>query len=245
MTSMAKSAISLEKVQAHAPGLVNLAKTASVSLEKHSLDGHRAAVYLVLDHSGSMQPHYNNGTVQGLADQALALAVNLDDDGKVPLIYFADEASQVGTIELNDYAGMIGRTHVQQPWGYTNYAEAIYAVADAHMRSGATDPGLVIFQTDGNPYTRRGNAEKAAEKALKDVSSHPLFFSFVGFGDQLNFLRLLDNLRVGFGGRKVDNASLFEAGYDPRNVSDADLYDGIMHEYPKWLVAARSAGIVR
>lgn len=245
MTDMTKSAISLEKIQAQAPGLVNLAKTAAVSLEKKGLDGHRAAVYLVLDHSGSMDRHYRSGHVQKLAEQALGLAVNLDDDGTVPVIYFADEAHPPFNVSLTDYQGSVEQTHVRTPWGFTNYSDAIYDVADLHAKVGNGKPGMVIFQTDGDPYTRTGDARKAAEKALKDVSIMPLFFSFVGFGDELGFLRKLDNLRVGFGGRKVDNASLFETGRNPGAVSDEQLYDGIMHEYPKWLAAARNAGILR
>lgn len=245
MTDMSKSAISLDKIQAQAPGLVSLAKTAAVSLDKKGLGGHRAAVYLVLDHSGSMQEHYSSGNVQKLADQALGLSVNLDDDGKVPVIYFADMHYAPVEAVLTHYQGIIGRTHGEAHWGYTNYAAAIDAVVDLHLKSGATDPGLVLFQTDGNPYTRSGDAKAAAEKALKEASKHPLFFSFIGFGDELNFLRKLDNLRVGFGGRKVDNASLFETGHDPALVTDEELYDGVMHEYPKWLTDARAKGILR
>jgi Mg-chelatase subunit ChlD len=242
---MSTPAISLEKIQQQAPGLVNLAKTASVSLEKKGLGDHRAAVYLVLDHSGSMQNHYRVGNVQKLADQALGLSVNLDDDGQVPVVFFGDHASDAIVLGLDNYAGAVGRAHQSVPWGYTNYADAINVVTELHLKSSASAPGLVIFQTDGNPYTRSGDAKKAAVKALKDASEHPLFFSFVGFGEEMDFLRRLDDLRVGFGGRKVDNASLFETGHDPRLVSDGALYDGIMHEYPAWLNAARRAGILR
>lgn len=245
MTDMSKSAVSLNKIEAQAPRLVSLAKTAAVSLDNKGLAGHRAAVYLVLDHSGSMQSHYNNGNVQKLTEQTLALSVNVDDDGKVPVIYFGDGVAPAVDVELGSYQGAVDRTHPHVPWGYTNYAAAIDAVVEHYLKSGATDPALVVFQTDGNPYTRNGDAKSAAEKALKEASKHPLFFAFVGFGDELNFLRKLDNLRVGIGGRKVDNASLFETGYDPTLVSDEELYDGIMHEYPKWLGDARSKGILR
>ncbi len=49
-------AISLKKVEETAPALVSLYKSAGVSLEKHGLGGLRAAVYLVVDYSGSMKP---------------------------------------------------------------------------------------------------------------------------------------------------------------------------------------------
>ena len=240
MSDMTKSAISLDKLQEKAPGLVSLAKTAAVSLEKKGLDGHRAAVYLVLDHSGSMGRHYRSGAVQKLADQALALSVNLDDDGTVPVVFFSNHPSPPFTIDLSNYAGRVQALHADQAWGGTRYEPAMQAVIKHYTGSGALDPALVVFQTDGDPSDRSKTVD-----ALKDASRLPMFWSFVGFGDELTFLRKLNTLRVGFGGRKVDNASLFETGHDPLNVSDTTLYDGIMHEYPTWLAAARRARITR
>lgn len=240
MTSMTKSAVSLEKIQTEAPGLVNLAKTAAVSLEKKGLDGHRAAVYLVLDHSGSMDRHYQSGAVQKLADQALALSANLDDDGIVPTLFFSSAPSGLFTVQLSNYQGRVQQMHTQERWGGTHYAPAMDAVIRHYKDCGASDPALVIFQTDGNPQDRPD-----AESTLKAASKFPIFWSFVGFGDELTFLRKLDKLRVGIDGRKVDNASLFETGHSPLRVTDEQLYDGIMHEYPKWLNDARRDGILR
>ncbi|MFF0790409.1 VWA domain-containing protein [Streptomyces spiralis] len=223
-------AISLDKVPS---GLVSLAKTAAVSLEKKGLTGQRAAVYLVLDHSGSMQPFYRDGSVQRLAEQALGLSVNLDDDGQVPLVYFESHVSQVEDVRLDGYQGVINRTHPSVRWGSTHYGRAIDYVTDLHHRNPL--PGLVIFQTDGEPDSRRD-----AEAALRESSKEPLFFAFVGFGDNISFLEKLDDLR----GRAVDNASFFHAR-DPHRVTDEQLYDGITHEYASWLAAATTAGIVR
>lgn len=223
-------AISLDKVPS---GLVSLTKTAAVSLEKKGLTGQRAAVYLVLDHSGSMSGFYNDGSMQRLAEQALGLSANLDDDGNVPLIYFESHVNQQADARLDNYQGVINRTHTSVRWGSTDYARAIDYVTDIHH--GNPLPGLVIFQTDGEPDSRRD-----AEAALREASREPLFFAFVGFGDRVNFLERLDDLR----GRTIDNASFFHAR-DPHRVSDADLYDGITHEYGSWLSAARAAGIVQ
>ncbi|MGW4728890.1 VWA domain-containing protein [Streptomyces shenzhenensis] len=226
--------ITLDKVQTKAPGLVNLAKTAAASLEKTGLTGQRAAVQLVLDHSGSMTPYYATGDVQRLADQALGLSVNLDDDGTVPLIFFGSHVEQYDDIRLDNYADIIERTHPKVHWGSTDYEAAMEAAIEEHQNSGATDPGLIIFQTDGEPDNRR-----AAEKLLKRASKLPVFWAFIGFGGRVSFLEKLDDLR----GRKVDNASFFHAA-NPRTVTDADLYDGITREFAQWLTAARAAGIL-
>ncbi|MGW4731764.1 VWA domain-containing protein [Streptomyces shenzhenensis] len=224
-------AISFEKVPT---GLVSLAKTAAVSLEKNGLGGQRAAVYLVMDHSGSMQPFYADGSIQRLAEQALALSVNLDDDGRVPLIYFGSGATHEQSVSLDDYQGVINRTHPRVPWGSTNYAAAIDYVCDLHAEE--TGPGLVIFQTDGDP-----DSERQAEEALTEASrGSALFFAFVGFGHHVRFLWRLDRLR----GRAVDNASFFHVA-DPFRTRDAALYDGLTREFGGWQSDARAIGILR
>ena len=224
--------ITLDKVP---PALHNLTKAAAVSLEKHGAAGQKAAVYLVLDHSGSMVPFYNSGAVQRLAEQALGLSANLDDDGVVPVIYFHSRAEKPVDVRLDNYAGAVHSTHSRVMWGSTDYAAAIKAVVAEHKKSGATDPAFVIFQSDGEPNDRR-----AAEKELKAASNLPIFFAFVGFGGRVSFLEKLDDLR----GRKVDNASFFHAA-NPHHVTDAALYDGLTKEYAGWLQDARQAGIVR
>lgn len=215
--------------------IVNLTKTAAISLTKHGLTGQRAAVYLVLDHSGSMQPYYRDGSVQRLAEQALGLSANLDDDGTVPLIYFGSRVDQGDDIRIGSHQGVIDRTHQRIRWGSTDYAAAIRHVTSEHLASEAARhyPALVIFQTDGEPDNRQ-----AAEQALRDASRLPLFFAFVGFGPSVAFLERLDDLP----GRAVDNASFFHAPR-PASVTDTELYDGITREYATWLTAARTAGI--
>lgn len=227
--------ISMTKVEQQAPGLVSLAKTAAVSLEKSGLGSQRAAVQLVLDHSGSMSGYYADGSVQRLAEQALGLSVNLDDDGTVPVIFFGSHAEPASDARLDNYAGIINRLHPAVRWGSTNYVAAMHAAINEYQASGASDPALVIFQTDGEPDDRG-----LAERALKAASSLPIFWAFVGFGGRVSFLEKLDDLR----GRTVDNASFFHAR-DPHAVTDAALYDGITGEFAGWLAAARAAGILR
>ncbi|MFD5339080.1 vWA domain-containing protein [Streptomyces hawaiiensis] len=238
------AAITLTKVEETAPSLVNLYKSAGVSLAKHGLGGLRAAVYLVVDHSGSMKPYYKDGSVQALADRVLGLSAHLDDDGSVPVVFFSTDVDAVTDIALADHRGRVERIvaglgHM----GKTSYHLAMDAVIDHYLDSGAAEPALVVFQTDGGPINKL-----AAERYLCKAAGLPLFWQFVGFGDpgsrQFDFLRKLDELAVP-GKRVVDNAGFFHAGADPRKVSDAELYDRLVGEFPKWLVAARAQGIVR
>jgi hypothetical protein len=224
-------AITLDKIPT---GLVDLTKKAAVSLEKSGLTGQRAAVYLVLDHSGSMHGYYANGSVQRLAEQALGLSANLDDDGTVPLVYFGSHASAPLNVQIDQYQGVIDRSHPTVPWGSTNYVAAMDAVV-SHHKANSSGPALIIFQTDGSPDDQR-----SAEQTLRAYSKGPYFWAFVGFGGNIRFLEKLDDLS----GRAVDNASFFHAR-DPHRTTDEQLYDGITHEYAGWLAAATAAGIVR
>ncbi|MER5432747.1 VWA domain-containing protein [Streptomyces sp. NPDC002588] len=237
-------AISLSKVEQTAPALVNLYKSAGVSLTKHGLEGQRAAVYLVVDYSGSMKPYYQDGSVQALADRVLGLSAHLDDDGRVPVVFFSTDIDAVTDIALADHRGRVERIvaglgHM----GRTSYHLAMDAVIDHYLESGSRDPALVVFQTDGGPVNKL-----AAERYLCKASRLPLFWQFVGFGDrgskQFDFLRGLDELPVP-AKRAVDNAGFFHAGSEPGKVPDGELYDRLVGEFPKWLVAARAAGIVR
>lgn len=237
-------AISLRKVEERAPGIVSLYKSAGVSLRKHGLEGQRAAVYLVVDYSGSMKDYYRDGSVQALADRVLGLSANLDDDGVVPVVFFSTDVDAVTEIALDDHEGRIDRIvaglgHM----GKTSYHLAMDAVIDHYLDSGSTAPALVVFQTDGGPISKH-----AAERWLCKAAGLPLFWQFVGFGNkrstQFDFLRRLDDLAVP-AKRPVDNAGFFHAGQDPRQVPDAELYDRLVAEFPHWLAAARARGIVR
>ncbi|MCX5196718.1 VWA domain-containing protein [Streptomyces sp. NBC_00249] len=241
---MTGSAISLRKMEETAPALVSLYKSAAVSLRKHGLEGGRAAVYLVLDYSGSMRPYYDDGSVQALADRVLGLSAHLDDDGTVPVVFFSTDVDAIVEVSLAGHQGRVteiatGLGHM----GRTAYHSAMDAVIDHYLDSGATDPALVVFQTDGGPTSKT-----AAERYLCKAARLPLFWQFVGFGNtrssQFDFLRRLDELPVP-AKRVVDNAGYFHAGPDPRAVPDAELYDRLVAEFPVWLAAARRAGVVR
>ncbi|WP_328315592.1 VWA domain-containing protein [Streptomyces sp. NBC_00388] len=240
---MSDSAISLTKVQAAAPGLVSLYKSAAVSLRKSDLEGVRAAVYLVLDRSGSMRPYYRDGSVQHLAEQVLGLSAHLDDDGVVPVVFFSTDIDGLSDVRLDNYEGRIEKLHQNLGhMGRTNYHRAMDEVIDHYQAFGGQDPALVIFQTDGGPTSRL-----AAERYVCKAAKLPLFWQFVGFGDpddnEFAFLHKLDELAVP-AKRLVDNAGFFPAGRDPRSLSDTVLYDQLLDGFPRWLTDARNAKIL-
>ncbi|WLQ45139.1 VWA domain-containing protein [Streptomyces laculatispora] len=105
------SAISLSKVQEDAPDLVTLYEAAGDSLRRQGLEGVRAAVYLVLDRSGSMRSYYRDGTMQHLAEQVLSLSAHLDDDGIVPVVFFSTDVDGSTDLTLGRHRTRIDKLH--------------------------------------------------------------------------------------------------------------------------------------
>ncbi|MEU5237807.1 VWA domain-containing protein [Streptomyces lydicus] len=227
-----------------APALLGLYKAAGATLEKHGLTSQRAAVYLVLDRSGSMRNYYKDGTVQNLAEQALGLAAHFDEDPTVPVVFFSTDIDGTADIDLTNYEGRIEELHAGLGhMGRTNYHWAVNAVVEHYKKSGSTAPAFVLFQTDGAPTSK-----PAAERALCEAAELPIFWQFIGFGDPeakgFDFLRKLDDLTVPEK-RRVDNAGFFHAGREPRSLSHEELYQQLMVEFPEWLTEARTAGVLK
>ncbi|UXY20944.1 VWA domain-containing protein [Streptomyces cynarae] len=207
--------------EAIAPGLLTAYKAAATVLDERRLTGTRAKVYLVLDRSASMRPYYKDGSAQALGEQALALAAHLDPEATVPVVFFSTELDGTGELTLADYEDKIDTLHASLGrMGRTSYHAAVEAVIAHHDKSeNPTLPALVIFQTDGAP-----DAKTPATQSLTEAAkSHPhLFFSFIAFGDPEN--KAFDYVRK----LKTDNTSHFLAGETPRELTDAEVYEGVL-----------------
>ncbi|MEU3849288.1 VWA domain-containing protein, partial [Streptomyces sp. NPDC029554] len=219
----AKPALTLAQLKNAAPALATAYRAAATTLKTHSLTGTRAKVYLVLDRSASMRPYYKDGSAQALAEQTLALAAHLDPEATVPVVFFSTELDGTGELTLTDHEDKIDTLHASLGrMGRTSYHAAVEAVLAHHDKATADTPGLpalVVFQTDGAP-----DAKTPATQALTDAAkTHPaVFFSFVAFGDPEN--KAFDYLRK----LKTPNTSHFLAGETPRELTDKELYEGVL-----------------
>ncbi|MEV6575179.1 VWA domain-containing protein [Streptomyces sp. NPDC051577] len=231
----------------------------AVSLTKNGAAGVTARVILVLDASGSMSTLYSRGTVAGVVERMAAVAAQLDDDGEMQAWTFATNPARLPDLTIGELPEWI-RLHVRvgqmslfgrkkppkgltggqvdmRAVGFQNEEQKVIAEVRAYVRATAVPvPTLVLFFSDGGVY--RNNE---IEQELRAAVEEPVFWQFVGLG------------RAGFGvlerfddmpGRRVDNVGFFAVD-DIDAISDAELYDRLLSEFPLWIRAAGQAGILR
>lgn len=264
-------ALSLQKIEQEAPELLSLAKTANDAVRNNRLGGVKSRVALALDFSGSMGPQYKKGAMQRLAEKVLALATQLDDDGSIELFVFDTYADYLGEVTLKNFRNIINELTKSRHMGRTNYAELFRKLVAFYKLTPQTEtvvkgtevvkgglfkkdttreitetrvipvsitdePVLVVFLTDGNPDNRT-----EAVKELTLASYAPVFWQFLSIGNEnMAFLQKLDDLQD----RYIDNADYKPVG-DVDKLSDAELFDKILDEYPSWLVEQRRRGHIR
>ena len=239
-TSLETKLISLKK---EAPQLVDLAKKAQVILKKKGLDEHIAAVGLCLDTSYSMSGMFGNGTVQTVIERVMGLGINFDDNGAIDVFGFHDQAKDLGELEPKNFRDAAQWVLKKTGMGGTSYAPAIQTIMNHYgfsldqkvATNTGTIPAYILFVTDGDC-----SDHSETERLIRAASHYPVFFQFVGVGGGgFNFLERLDDMS----GRFIDNANFFSVE-NPANISESELYDRMMVEYPEWVKEAKMKGLI-
>lgn len=230
----AVSRISLEKkLEAKAPRLVSLAKTATVSLTKHKLDAIQASVAFVLDASGSMTAEFKKGHVQAVLDRIAVLATQFDDDGTMDVWGFAERHKKYRDVTLDNLDGYIQairgegkRTmwEILPGLGGTNNEPPVMEEIVDYFRDSKL-PVYIVFITDGGISKTR-----AIKEAIRRSANYPIFWKFVGLGgSNYGILKNLDD----FTDRRLDNTHFF-AMDNFATVKDDVLYDRLLEEFKEW-----------
>jgi hypothetical protein len=225
-------------------GRINLLKQkVQISLQKKQIDREKARVAVVFDASVSMFKLYTGGTVQKACERVLAVAACMDDNGEMDVWFFADKAKRAPSVTERNFENYIHRNYAEPSedselgWG-NNEPEVMKDIILKYTKEDPNDiiPTYIIFFSDGGIYE-----QKKIEQLLIKSSSTPIFWQFVGLGKaDYGILRKLDKMR----GRVVDNADFFALD-DIDSVTDAELYDRLLNEFPGWLKQVRAKGILR
>lgn len=214
-----------------------LKKSAGIVLQKKNLTNVTARVGLVLDISGSMRKLYKNGTVQRVVERILAVASQFDDDGALD-IWVYDEFSRLKPVTEHDFEGYVDQyilnNDLIHKFGRNDEPPVMEDVIQKYTTEDPSkDPAFIVFINDGG-------CKRTIKKPVIASSDKPLFWQFVGIGDS-NFevLEKLDEMD----GRYIDNANFFHIK-DIETISDNELYDLLLNEFPDWLKEAKEKNVI-
>lgn len=213
-------------------------KSVKIVLEKKNLVHVKARVGLVLDITGSMRTLYKNGTVQKVVERILAIASQFDDDGMLDVWVYDNEFSRLKPVTEIDFEGYVDRIILDNDlihkFGRNDEPPVMKDVIKKYMEEdSSSDPAFIVFINDGG-------CKKSIKPIIEGSAKHPLFWQFVGIGNgNFDFLRKLDTME----GRIVDNANFIHIE-EIDKVSDGELYDALLNEFPSWLKEAREKGIL-
>ncbi|QDY45806.1 VWA domain-containing protein [Planococcus glaciei] len=214
-------------------------KTATIVLEKKKLTGVSARVGIVLDISGSMRKLYNEGVVQDVVERVLAVASQFDDDGELDVWVYDNEFSRLPAATEATFMGYVEKNILSNSgvhkFGRNDEPKVMEDVIRKYTKQDPSgEPVFLVFINDGG-------CKPGIKKFIVESSGQPIFWQFVGIGDSnFDVLRRLDTME----GRVVDNANFFHLD-DISQVSDAELYDQLLNEFPMWLKEAKEKRILK
>ena len=218
--NLKKSVISLDK------SLISLEKKSGLSFADH-----RAKVAVVMDYSGSMSSLYRSGAVQEVLTRLMPLALRFDDNGELDVWLFHHHYYRVESMNLNNFENYVKDEISSKNYrmGTTSYAPVLEDVLRKYfVEDAATSniPTFVVFITDGSNDDKRATNEIIKESSYKNI-----FIQFVGIGNErFEYLERLDDLT----GRPVDNTGFIKVS-DMARLSDEQLFDLLLDQYPDWL----------
>lgn len=214
--------------------------------EEKGLGSEKARVALVLDVSGSMSGLYENGLVQDVVSRVMAVASKFDDDGTLDIFMYDHRFKRLPSIVESELFGFVRREIIQKHpssiYGGNHESPVMRDIIKKYNKEDKSQyPAFIIFISDGGCETDNPNKSiDSMEKVIRESSNLPIFWQFIGIGNaNYGILKNLDTLK----GRIVDNANFFALD-DLKTISDTELYQRLLQEYPLWLKEARKKGIV-
>ena len=136
-------------------------------------------------------------------------------------------------LQLEDYdMDITGFSEIELQEFNLDLPEGQKKETDNEIYQPVKDPVYVVFITDGENSI---SDNQYAKNEIVEASKQPIFFQFIGIGNsEFQFLNDLDNMS----GRFIDNANFFQCN-DIGNMTDYELYEKLMNEYPQWISEAK------
>lgn len=234
LVKQAGPATTLDKVEkAGGISLRKKAEAVGASLQKAGLQGIRAQVVLVLDHSGSMYNDYAHGQVQELTERFLAFGLQVDADGEIPVIPFDSRTYATVKVSLENYQDIVNK----QIWkrasmGSTNLASALEEVVRLAKTTDA--PIFCGVVTDGSP-----DSKPETTRIVCELANYPVFLKFLALRD-VPYLRDLDSLDDSK--RLIDNVN--SQTFGSLNITDQKFAESVTEEWDDWVTKAIKVGIL-
>lgn len=242
--------------------MLDLQKSKQVVLnltKELGLGDQKAQVVLAIDYSGSMDHLYHNGTVQKIVERLVPIAMAFDDNEAMEVYRFDHTCKKISTdVTPNNYVGYVDKHVNTGSMGGTKYAPVMEEIIKGATGSGgrsmlsrlfggktvsdsqpAEYPTYVIFVTDGD-CSDTGKALRV----IKECSNKPIFWQFIGIGHaSFRTLEQLDTVS----GRVLDNANFFSIRntQDLATMSDEDLYQKYLVEFPGWVKEAKQMNMIK
>ncbi|MGW0039915.1 vWA domain-containing protein [Gordonia sp. NPDC003376] len=211
-----------------------------------------ARVIMVIDKTLSMRRLYKEKTVHRVVERMIPVATQLDSDGNLETYLYGSSYAKLPDVTVADaeewmetYIHLKGKhgaplgpqiDYDREIGGVNEELPIMNAILDAVDGSGAQQPVLVLFFTDGGFHGK----VPQIRRLIHDAAARPIFWQFIGLGrNRFGVLTELDTLS----GRVVDNAGFFPID-DIDAVPDGALYEHLLSEFPDWLREAIRLGIV-
>lgn len=236
--------------------LIDLGKKVEIVLQKRGVQNIKARVGFAIDVSGSMQDEFQSGLMDGVTQRVFALAMKFDDNASMDCWTFDNNMGELPEATTANIDGYV-RRHIMEnasisKWHGTEYAPPLAAainkwfpaaraeqrvggffgfggkkiagISEAESASLAKQPSVLVFLTDGD-----NQDAAAAERALREAQSKPLYINFVGIGTDTDFawIKRMGDQYPNVGFLSVRNI---------RSISDDALYEGLVsEELATWL----------
>ncbi|HCL4480377.1 TPA: VWA domain-containing protein [Clostridium botulinum] len=239
INNVSKTELNMSKEESISKLNMRKEKITNLCMSKSELTNVMARVAVVMDYSGSMDYYYKQGLVQDLVERLLPIALKFDDNGELDMWLFDNRFRRLSSVTEDNFYNYVNREVIEKGYGMggTNYSPVMKDILKKYVKDEPIDyPSLVIFITDGDNFDK-----DEAEEIIKKASKHNVFWQFIGIGNSsFDFLEELDEME----GRFIDNANFFPV-QNIHKMSDNNLYEKLLFEYPSWEKQAREKGLIK